>query len=130
MAAAILQHLAGQDLRVASAGVRAGLLDPYAVAVMDEIGIDISDHEPVTFRDMADRTFDLVITLSPEAHHHGVELTRLMPAEVEYWPTADATAAPEDANREELLMRYRAVRDSLFERIKTRFLPHGGGPSV
>lgn len=130
MAAAILQHLAGRTVRVASAGVRAGLLDPYAVAVMDEIGIDISEHEPATFRDIEDQTFDLVITLSPEAHHHGVELTRLMPAEVEYWPTTDATALPEGASREEVLKRYRAVRDSLFDRIKRRFLPHGGGPTV
>jgi len=130
MAAAILQHLTGQTTRVASAGVRAGLLDPFAVAVMDEIGIDISEHEPATFRDLEDQTFDLVITLSPEAHHHGVELTRLMPAKVEYWPTADATAMPEGASREERLARYRAVRDSLFERIRQRFLPHSGGPSV
>ena len=130
MAAAILQHLAGDKIRVSSAGVRAGITDPYAVAVMDEIGIDISDHEPSTLKDREGEAFDLIITLSPEAHHHGIELTRIMPAEIEYWPTPDATVHLEDADRDQLLSAYRAVRDSLFQRIKERFLPHGGGPTV
>jgi protein-tyrosine-phosphatase len=130
MAAAILRHLLGHDVIVASAGVRAGIPDPYAVAVMDEIGIDISDHEPSTLKDIEGEAFDLIITLSPEAHHHAIELTRINPAEVEYWPTPDATVHLESANRDQLLDAYRAVRDSLFQRIKERFLPHGGGPTV
>lgn len=130
MAAAILQHLMGDRVHVASAGVRAGLMDPYAVAVMDEIGIDISDHEPTTLKDVGAEPFDLIITLSPEAHHHGVELTRIIPAEIEYWPTPDATVHLESAAREEVLAAYRDVRDSLFQRIKQRFLPQGGGPTV
>jgi protein-tyrosine-phosphatase len=130
MAAAILQHLLGPRVHVASAGVRAGQLDPYAVAVMDEIGIDISEHEPVAMGEIEDGIFDLVITLSPEAHHHGVEMTRVMPADVEYWPTPDATAHVAGAGREEVLAGYRAVRDQLFERIKRRFAATGGGPTV
>jgi protein-tyrosine-phosphatase len=130
MAAAILQHLLGPRVHVASAGVRAGITDPYAVAVMDEIGIDISDHEPATLREVEGETFDLIITLSPEAHHHGVEMTRVSPATVEYWPTPDASVAADDADRESTLAAYRMVRDSLFQRIKQRFLPAGGGPTV
>lgn len=129
MAAGILGHLAGAWLRVESAGIRAGSPDPYAAAVMDEIGIDITDHEPRTFRDLGDTTFDLVITLSPEAHHHALELTRTMAAEVEYWPTCDATVIAGHATRDELLRKYRAVRDELFERIRTRFGLEGG-PTV
>lgn len=130
MAAAILQHLLGQRIQVASAGVRAGLLDPYAVAVMDEIGIDISDHEPASLKDTEVHDFDLIITLSPEAHHHGLELTRVAPAAVEYWPTPDATAVVDGGARDEILATYRSVRDSLFSRIKQRFLPKSGGPTV
>ena len=130
MAAAILQHLAGDRIRVSSAGVRAGITDPYAVAVMDEIGIDISDHEPSQIKDLEDDDFDLIVTLSPEAHHHGVELTRLVPADVEYWPTPDVTVLIDTASREEVLAAYRDVRDNLFKRIKDRFLPSTGGPSV
>jgi len=130
MAAAILRHLMGDRVHVASAGVRAGITDPYAVAVMDEIGIDISDHEPSTLKEHEAEPFDLIITLSPEAHHHGVEMTRVTPAKVEYWPTPDATVLLESAGREEVLAAYRDVRDSLFQRIKARFLPQAGGPSV
>lgn len=130
MAAAILQHLMGDRVRVTSAGVRAGITDPYAVAVMDEIGIDISDHEPTTLKEHENEPFDLIITLSPEAHHHGVEMTRVTPAEIEYWPTPDATVLLESGDRDQLLAAYRDVRDSLFQRIKARFLPSGGGPSV
>lgn len=130
MAAAILQHLTGGRLHVASAGVRAGLLDPYAVAVMDEIGIDISDHEPAPLADIESEIFDLIITLSPEAHHHGIELTRVIPAEIEYWPTPDATIVLESDDRDQIIRAYRGVRDSLFRRIKDRFLPQAGGPTV
>lgn len=130
MAAAILQHLTGGRLHVASAGVRAGLLDPYAVAVMDEIGIDISDHEPAPLSDLESEIFDLIITLSPEAHHHGIELTRVIPAAIEYWPTPDATIVLESDDRDQIIRAYRGVRDSLFRRIKDRFLPQSGGPTV
>ncbi len=129
MAAAILSHLAGRRVKVASAGVRAGSNDPYMVAVMDEIGIDTSDHEPRPLENIGDDVFDLIITLSPEAHHHGLELTRIMPATVEYWPTHDATVMQEGATRNENLARYRQVRDEIFARVKARFGLEGG-PTV
>lgn len=126
MAAAILSHLASPRIRVASAGVRAGQSDPYMIAVMDEIGIDISDHEPQPLRCVEDDMFDLIISLSPEAHHHVVELTRIIPAPVEYWPTHDATVLTGHETREEKLRRYRDVRDELFQKIKKRFGASGG----
>lgn len=129
MAAGILAHLAGHRIRVSSAGVRRGEPDPYAIAVMDEIGIDISDHEPRSLKTLSDEVYDLIITLSPEAHHHAVELTRVMPAEVEYWPTYDATVTATRGSREEIAAYYRRVRDELFARIKARFGAEGG-PSV
>ena len=93
------------------------------------MGIDISDHEPRLLAELGNATFDLIITLSPEAHHHALELTRTMTADVEYWPTRDATIAAGSDSREQTLARYRSVRDELFARIKTRFAL-GGGPTV
>lgn len=130
MAAAILQHLVGGRIRATSAGVKAGLPDPFAVAVMDEIGIDISEHEPSSLKELESDPFDLIITLSPEAHHHGIELTRTMPTAVEYWPIPDATVALDSEDREEILRAYREVRDMIFQRVKQRFLPSSGGPTV
>ena len=120
MAAAMLRHLAGRTLYVESAGVRAGELDPLAVAAMEEIGLEIGKHRPRCFEDLEDSSFDLVITLSPEAQHKAMELTRTAATRVEYWPTQDPTAV--DGSREQRLLAYRAVRDQLMERLKERFL--------
>ena len=129
MAAAILRHLAGRRVYVESAGVRAGGADAFAAAVMNEIGIDITQHKPHTLRDLNDTSFDLIVTLSPEAHHQALELTRTMAVDVEYWPTFDATMMIGQGSREQILQAYRTVRDELFQRIKRRF-GFEGGPSI
>jgi protein-tyrosine-phosphatase len=119
MAAAILRYLAGSRIYVRSAGVRAGEADPFAIAIMEEIGIDIAKHRPRVIEDLEDASFDLIITLAPEAHHKALEYTRSMAVEVEYWPTLDPSAS--SGNREQILDTYRSVRDQLLERIKARF---------
>ncbi len=129
MAAAILRHLAGRRCYVESAGVRAGELDGFMVAVMGEIGIDVSSHTPRTLRDLNDSSFDLIVSLSPEAHHQALELTRTMAVDVEYWPTFDASLVAGQGNREQMLGAYRQVRDHLFAKIKRRF-GFDGGPTV
>ena len=125
MAAALLRHLAGHlmgshGVYIESAGVRAGELDPLAVEAMDEIGLEIKAHKPRRFEDLEDGSFDLVITLSPEAQHKAVEMTRTAATRVEYWPTMDPTAV--EGSREQRLAAYRAVRDQLMERLKGRFM--------
>ena len=122
IAAGLFGQMFGRSTYVGSAGVRKGELDPFAVAVMAEIGIDISRHKPVTFEELEDLeglNFDLIVTLTPEAHHKALELTRRVAAEVEYWPTPDPTI--QEGNREQRLDAYRAVRDQLLRRIKDRF---------
>jgi len=119
MAAAIMRHFHGRDVYVDSVGVRTQDVDGFAVTVMDEIGIDISDHQPKTFDDLEDSSFDLVISLSPEAQHKAVDLTRYMACEVEFWHTFDPSVA--EGSRDERLQAYRQVRDELMERIKTEF---------
>jgi protein-tyrosine-phosphatase len=129
MAAAILRHLAGRRCYVTSAGVRAGDLDGFMVAVMTEIGIDVSTHSPRTLRDLDDSSFDLIVSLSPEAHHQALELTRTMAVDVEYWPTFDASLLAGQGNRDQMIAAYRQVRDHLFTKIKRRF-SLDGGPTV
>jgi protein-tyrosine-phosphatase len=128
MAEALLKHLHGRRIYVDSVGVREGEIDPFAVAVMDEIGIDVSKHRAKTFDQLEDTSFDLVISLSPEAQHSAVELTRTMACEVEFWPVLDATAV--EGSREEMLQAYRAVRDHLRRRILERFPPGLGGSGL
>jgi protein-tyrosine-phosphatase len=119
MAEAILKSLHGKQVYVDSAGVRASEVNPFAVEVMREIGIDIARHRAKTFDELLDTSFDLVISLSPEAQHRAVEMTRTMACDVEYWPTLDATAI--EGSRETVLNAYRDVRDSLLKRIRERF---------
>ena len=122
MAAGLFGKIFGRAVYVGSAGVRKGELDPFAVAAMAEIGIDISRHKPVTFEELAEwegLNFDLIITLSPEAHHRALELSRSSAVEVEYWPTSDPTIV--EGNREQRLSAYRQLRDQLLARIQERF---------
>jgi protein-tyrosine-phosphatase len=128
MAAALFRQLMGRSSYVGSAGVRKGELDPFAVTVMEEAGLDISRHRPMTFEELEDwdgLNFDLIVTLSPEAHHKALELTRTLAAEVEYWPTPDPTL--EEGTREQRLVAYRQVRDQLMARIRERFVSQPTG---
>ena len=122
MAASLLQRMFPQRLYVRSAGVKKGELDPFAVAVIAELGQDISGHKPQTFEELEDwegLNFDLIVTLAPEAHHAALELTRTLAADVEYWPTPDPTTT--EGSREQKLQAYREVCDTLIMRIRRRF---------
>src|SRR5882724_394172 len=119
MAEALLKHHRGKHLYVDSVGVRSQEVDGFAVAVMEEIGIDISRHRAKTFDDLEDTSFDLVISLSPEAQHSAVELTRTMDCVVEFWPVLDPGNV--EGGREAQLEAYRGVRDHLLRRILRRF---------
>jgi protein-tyrosine-phosphatase len=122
MAESLLRQMFPSALYVRSAGAKKGELDPFAVAVMAELGQDISTHKPTTFEELEDwegLNFDLIITLSPEAHHKALDLTRTLAADVEYWPTHDPTGT--EGNREQKLEAYREVCDTLLMRIRRRF---------
>ena len=121
MADALLKHSHGGRLYVDSVGVGEGPLDGMAVAVMAEIGLDISGHQAKRLDELMDTSFDLVITLSPEAHHRAIELTRSAAWEVVYWNTADPSAV--EGNRETRLNAYREMRDALVRRIAETFGP-------
>ena len=119
IAEGILKHLHGHQIYVDSVGVRGTEVDGFAIAIMEEVGIDIGNHKPKTFEDLEDTSYDLVISLSPEAQHKAVELTRYMSCEVEFWNTFDPSIA--HGSRDVRLDAFRQVRDELRERIKKRF---------
>ncbi|WP_036259869.1 low molecular weight phosphatase family protein [Methylocapsa aurea] len=116
MAEALGKHFFGTEIYFASAGIKRGESDGFAIAAMEEIGIDMSKHRPHTFEDLEDACFDLIVTLSPEAHHKALEFTRTLAADVVYWPTLDPTAV--EGSRERVLDAYRSVRDGLLERLE------------
>jgi protein-tyrosine-phosphatase len=119
MAEGILKHMHGKRLFVDSVGLKSKPIDPFVIEVMKEIGIDVERHNAKTFDELQDTSFDVIITLAPEAQHHAVEMTRVMACDVEYWPTFDPTIV--EGNREMRLDAYRQVRDQLRRRIAERF---------
>jgi protein-tyrosine-phosphatase len=133
MAEALLKRLVGDRIYVDSCGLKlpammhddeadedvAAGVDPFAQAVMTELGCDLARHRPKTFEDLEDSSFDLVVSLTPEAQHRAVELARARAADIEYWPTFDPTLI--DGSREARLAAYREVRDGLSLRIAERF---------
>ena len=120
-----MRHLYGHRVWVESVGVNvAGVeVDPFAVAAMSEIGLDIAGHVPKSFDDLIDDSIDLVVSLTPQAHHRAVDMTRTLSCDVEYWPSADPTTV--DGSRETMLAAYRQLRDDLYARIRARFPPTG-----
>jgi protein-tyrosine-phosphatase len=121
MAEALARHYFGKSVYVQSAGVRKGDTDGFMVAALEEVGIDVSKHKPRTLDELEEwegLNFDLIVSLSPEAHHAALELTRTIAAEVEYWPTNDPTII--QGTREQMLDAYRDVRDGLSYRIRLK----------
>lgn len=125
MAAGLLRRKFGGRVFVDSCGLRAGTeVDPFAVSVMDEVGVDLTGHEPKAFGELDDSSFDLVISLTPEAHHRALEFARGLAMTVIYWPTLDPTLT--EGGREQRMAQYRMVRDGLERRIDAYF----GRPST
>ncbi len=120
MAEGLMKRRFAKRIYVESVGVRKGLEpDPFVAAVMDELGVEVAKHRPRTFADLDDESFDLIVTLTPEAHHQALEFTRSLAVDVEYWPTFDPTEG--QGSRDQRLAEYRAVRDALDRRIAQRF---------
>jgi len=122
MAASLARHLFGKTLYVGSAGVIAGEADPFVTAAMEEVGLDVRRHRPQSLEDLEEYeglNFDLIISLSPDAHHRAMGLTLSNALHVEYWPTPDPSN--ETGNREQRMEAYRRVRDELESKIRARF---------
>lgn len=125
MAAALARRMLGPQVFTDSCGlVAAEEIDPFAQAVMQEVGLDLAGHRPKTIQELKDGAFGLVVSLTPEAHARAVELARGRSTAVEYWPIPDPTLA--EGAREQRLEAYRQARRELERRLRERF----GRPST
>ena len=123
MAEGIVKFLQGHNLGVGSVGVRVGTLDQFAVSVMNEIGIDISSHRPRTAEALTCSSFDLVVSLSPEAQDQAVAISQITGSNVVFWNTFDPSLI--EGNRDVRMEAYRDVRDTLLNRFKRYFVDVG-----
>ncbi len=120
VAAALMRRRFGTRVFVDSCGLRPGeAVDPFAAATVAEIGLDLSDHRPKGFDDLEDDSFDLVISLTPEAHARATELTRGRAVQLEFWPSPDPTL--EGGSRDQRLAAYRTMRQDIDRRLAERF---------
>jgi protein-tyrosine-phosphatase len=123
MAAELMRLQFGPLVRADSAGVRpAEEVSAMAAAIIDEAGGDISRWRPKpleAFAEAEEGPFDLIVSLSPEAHHRALNMVPVLGLAEEYWPTFDPALA--EGSREQVLMEYRSVRDGLARRIAHRF---------
>ena len=107
-----------------SCGVEPGRPDGFAIAVMEEIGVDMSNHKPKGFDDLDCGFYDVLISFSPQAHERAKEVTRNMDCETHYWPVEDLAGL--QGSREERLRAYRRVRDDIVAKLGV-YLPEGAG---
>lgn len=117
----------GSDCYIQSVGVKNDLeIDGFAVAVCDELGVELHRHRSRSFDEMEEwgddlSSFDLVLALSPASQRRALELTRFFHLDVEYWPIMDPTGLGE--SRDARLDSYRQSRDQIIERLRARWGP-------
>ena len=119
MAEAMVKHAFPGKIFVDSCGVTPGLQDGFATAVMHEIGLDMSAHEPKSFDDLDSGFYDVIISFSSEAHGVARALTQNIDCETLYWPVDNL--ANLTGSREEMLRSYRHVRDDICGRLRIYF---------
>ena len=113
MAAALLRRAGGDEIDVDSAGVYEGWLDPFVVAVMQEVDISLEDHEPKAMKTLDLDGFDHVIALTQEA---AGEARRFLPADrIMLWDVQNPSETR--GGRDEAMAAYREVREALSTRI-------------
>ena len=127
MAEGIMKKLYGVQSYIQSVGVKNDLeIDGFAIAVCEEIGVELSRHRSRSFDEMEQwgddlSSFDLVLALSPASQRRALDLTQFYPLDVEYWPILDPTGMGE--TREARLVLYRQARDQIIARLQARFGP-------
>jgi protein-tyrosine-phosphatase len=124
MAAGLMRRVFGAGVYIDSCGLRSDPgqePDPFVLAAMDEVGVDLTRHHAKSFDDLDDGSFDVVISLTPEAHHRAVEMARCRAVDILYWPTPDPTWV--DGSRGVVMDAYRDLRERLETQIRQRF-PH------
>ena len=125
MAEGIAKKLFGTEVYLQSAGVKSDLdIDGFAVAVCEELDVELSRHRSRSFDEMEQwgddlSSFDLIVALSPASQRRALEMTRHSHLDVEYWPIMDPTGLGE--GRDQRLVSYRQARDQIRDRLMERW---------
>lgn len=121
IAEGVAKDMFGRRIYIDSAGLRKTERDPFALAVLKEIGIDFSHDDAHTLQEIGLEGFDLIVTLSSESSAYVAERAKTLSITHIAWQIDDPTLA--QGSREARLSIYRAVRDYIRLRMKTDVLP-------
>jgi len=119
MAEGFLRNMAGEGYEVYSAGSAPTVVNPAAVKVMKELGIDISRQRSKSVEEFSDQYFDYIVTVCDNMER----ICPVFPGDYKkiHWNLEDPAAA--EGTEEERLGAFRKTRDRIRERIKETFLP-------
>ena len=120
MAEALTKSICGKSVYVDSAGLEPSERDGFAISVLKEIGIDMTEDLPLDLEEIDIGSFDVVICLTEEAYERVKERVKGQAVSVEFWPTRDPFANA-GGSREQRLAAYRELRDDLRDKIERRF---------
>jgi arsenate reductase len=118
MAEGYLRHVAGGEFEPLSAGVEPKSLNPLAIEVMSEIGVDISKHRSKDVREFLGQAIPYVITVCDNAKQRCPIFPRTY--KFLHWSLEDPAEAT--GSHEEKLAVFRRVRDEIRERIEQELL--------
>ena len=115
MAEGLLRHLAGDRFEVHSAGIHPSLVRPEAIAVMRELGIDLSTHRSKPVDEFAEHTFDVVITVCDHAREHCPVFPGV--AQRIHWSFEDPAAV--EGTETLRLAAFREIRDQIAAKMRS-----------
>lgn len=119
MAEGLLRDLTGERVVVQSAGTVASEVRAEAVAVMDEVGVDISSHVSKQLDKFVDDRIDFVVTVCDQAE----DSCPIFPNALNRWHWSIENPATVMGSEAERLGAFRAARDTLREKIEAELLP-------
>jgi arsenate reductase len=113
MAEGFARHIGRGRIEAYSAGMEPSQLNPFAVAVIQEKGVDISGQRSKGFDEAVARRMDLVVTVCGNAD----ERCPVLPPEVKrlHWPLEDPAAAT--GSDDQILAKFREIRDQIEVRV-------------
>jgi len=118
MAEGIVNHFLGDRLEAFSAGTQASFVNPLAIEVMKEMGVNISHHRSKHLSEYDGQTFDFVITLCGDANETcPLYIGGTKKTHIGFDDPAKTTGSPEDVLRE-----FRRVRDEIIDKMTNYFL--------
>jgi protein-tyrosine-phosphatase len=120
IAECLAKDICGDRVFIDSIGIQDELLEinPFAISILEEAGLDLSNHKPKHFENLNDTSFDLIVCLSAEAEEKMKILTRGFDVKIELWQTEDPSL--EKGNRENIMSAFRIVRNALKLKIQER----------